>query len=145
MEINVKVLLCLFDWLLNKGIPNIQTNNELVKGDEFLSVKLGRKFVDFRLDPDIIWGSIEEMHLIIHYCLMLCSGYLLIKEELGWVCFKPGNEKVEYKKKYDMPSVQQCSCLRVAYNSDGECRHIKMLKGYLLLQERTQREYKGIY
>lgn len=144
MESNVKVIICLFNWILTKGISNLHTESQEVNNDEFLSLKVGRTSLDFNYEPNFTWGSIEYMSSIIHYALMLCSGYLLKKEGKGWVCFKLGDGSEYSKKKYDLPSVQQCSCLRTAYNK-GDCRHIKMLKGYLLLQERIENEYKHIY
>lgn len=144
MESNIKVLICLFNWILTKGFNHLQTSSKELNGDEFLSLKIGRKTIDFKYEPNYTWGSIEQMNSIIHYAIMLCCGYLLKKERDGWVCFKLGDGTETNKKKYDLPSVQQCSCLRTAYNQ-GDCRHIKMLKGYLLLQERIENEYKQIY
>jgi len=144
MESNVKALLCLFSWILNKGINNIEVKNKDVENEEFLKLKVSRNSIDLKYDPNITWGSVEEMYFTIHYALMLCSGYLIKKEKDGWVCFKLGNGLVENKRKYDLPSVQQCSCLRTAYNQ-GDCRHIKMLKGHLSIQERLTKDYKYMY
>lgn len=144
MENNIKAITCLFNWILNKGINNLETVSSEVEEDEFLKVKISRNSINFKYDPNYTWGSIEHMNIIIHYSLMLCSGYLIKQEKDGWICFKLGNGNNESKRKYDLPSVQQCSCLRTAYNQ-GDCRHIKMLKGHLLLQERIENEYKHMY
>lgn len=144
MENNVKVLICLFNWILNKGINNLEATNKEIEGDELLNIKISRSSINLRYDPKFTWGNIEHMNSIIHYSLMLCSGYLIKQERDGWICFRLGNGDKETRRKYDLPSVQQCSCLRTAFNQ-GDCRHIKMLKGYLLIQERMDSEYKHMY
>ena len=48
MESNIKVLICLFNWILTKGFNHLQTSSKELNGDEFLSLKIGRKTIDFK-------------------------------------------------------------------------------------------------
>ena len=40
MENNIKAITCLFNWILSKGINNLETVSSEIEGDEFLKVKI---------------------------------------------------------------------------------------------------------
>lgn len=144
MENKLNSLKCLFGWILDKGVKNLNVSSKELNGDEFLSLQIGRSSVSLRNDAKYNWGDSRTNELTLHYSLMLACGYLIKEESVGWICFKLGDGNPENIRKYDLPSTEQCSCLRTAYNQ-GDCKHIKMVKAHLLIQERVKNEYKEMY
>lgn len=132
MDINSQLSKLLLKYIFLKDIisnPNSSQMIKVINEKPYLSITTnGKESTLIDISP-YIWDSFENMYYILIYSEMLSQGYLLCPIDNGVLCINSHGEEYQISL-----NPYHCTCGNFQWK--GSCKHVLMLKGFLLNKKR---------